>query len=65
MPSEKCFGVPVVFNIGVVTIGVVMLEELNSDGWLSKSLQPEISIQIPTSSSGGRFKTLITGLIIL
>ena len=67
MSSEWCFGVLAVFNVGVVatlTIGV-MLDELIWDGWLSKSLLPEISEQISTSSSGGRFKTSVTGSIIL
>ena len=65
--SSECFGVAAVFNIGVVatfTIGV-MLDKLNWDGWLSKSLLSEISGKISTSSSGGRFKTSVTGLIIL
>ena len=36
MSSEWCFGVAVVFNIEVVVeIGVVILDELTWDGWLS------------------------------
>ena len=67
MSSEWCFGIAAVFSIGVLaafTIGV-MLDELNWDGWLSKSILSVISEQISTSSSGGRFKTSVTPLIIL
>ena len=55
LSSEWCFGVAAVFKIGVVatsTIGV-MLDELNWDGWPSKSVLSEISEQIPTSLSRG------------
>ena len=55
LSSEWCFGVAAVFKIGVVatsTIGV-MLDELNWDGWPSKSVLSEISDQIPTSLSRG------------
>ena len=64
MSSEWCFGVLVVFNVGVVatfTVGV-MLDELSWDGWLSKSLLSEISEQISTSSSGERFKISVMRL---
>ena len=70
--SECCFGVAAVFNIGVVAIFIIevmMLDELNCDGWLSKSLLSEISEQISTSLLGGEvegeFKTSVTGLVIL
>ena len=55
--SEWNFEVAAVFNIGVVAIFAirfVMFNELNWEGWLSKSLPSEISEQILTSSSGGR-----------